>query len=751
MSMARHRVVVPLLGLLLLAACSTASHHEPPPPPPRFQGAPADTVSVGQSLHVSLVEASRKEGILATVMGADCYSQALRSLRADCRGLNDDQRAMLSLRMLNCFLADTAPDKMVPCGRRESVRACTARLDSETFAAYTVFFTNLHALCVFVQNQDFERQAEALVVRMHAAALSAERELGDIAAGLGAQAAQLSAMDGALARLALGQAGLAEGVAAGSAQVADLAERTSRLQGSMNESLAAAMKLEELQATMSSELAAAAEEGRAAARDAAGRWDALQEQAVVLEARQARYEALQGSLLEASEQLAAQNEHLQGTMHLLLGYQRRSQAALTYIMGRSCSISDAIFYVSSGAGVLLLGAVPVRALQAQVPRLLLLLVCTLVTERWAVAWLPPLLAARGNAHPHHFMQQQHAPPGVVSIHVPTWLLSHAWGDGARTQSRPSPPPVPSADTTDVIRLDNPGAQSAPPAGGTTGTSVEVQIDIRMCVRWAAGLLAAVMMAVAVRLKRVRRARDDEFLQRVHATLACVQAAQEEQLAAAAQLLARLPPSEPLEDQGCAYGHDHGRAALGGNLGGTTGRAAGGAAGGSGGRGAGAGAAKGHGAQVQAQQQQLAPPMTVARRPGGGDRPALASPAGTAAPPPASPSPRAAPGAAAPQPLLLLASLPPPAGAHAVGAGSGCTGGGAAAATSSGASDRMDATGVADAEAESQGAHAGGGGGEGEAAPRKRKGARAQDDDGGADSSGAGGGGRRERKERRRHG
>eukprot|EP00955_Chlamydomonas_euryale_P002038 22707-Chlamydomonas_euryale.AAC.8 len=91
-----------------------------------------------------------REGVVAAVLGSDCYSQALRRLGRDCRSLADADRAALALHMLNCFLTDTSGRKVV-CKRNERARDCTRRMDADTFGSYTVFYTNVHTLCVFVQ------------------------------------------------------------------------------------------------------------------------------------------------------------------------------------------------------------------------------------------------------------------------------------------------------------------------------------------------------------------------------------------------------------------------------------------------------------------------------------------------------------------------------------------------------------------------------------------------------------------------
>lgn len=53
-----------------------------------------------------------------------------------------------------------------------------------------------------------------------------------------------------------------------------------------------------------------------------------------MEARQGRYEELQGQLLSSAQQLATRSAQLQGAIDTVLVYERRSEAVLGYLMGR---------------------------------------------------------------------------------------------------------------------------------------------------------------------------------------------------------------------------------------------------------------------------------------------------------------------------------------------------------------------------------------------------------------------------------
>ena len=60
----------------------------------------------------------------------------------------------------------------------------------------------------------------------------------------------------------------------------------------------------------------------------------MRAQASALEARQGRYEELQGQLLSSAQQLATRSAQLQGAIDTVLVYERRSEAVLGYLMGR---------------------------------------------------------------------------------------------------------------------------------------------------------------------------------------------------------------------------------------------------------------------------------------------------------------------------------------------------------------------------------------------------------------------------------
>ncbi len=124
--------------------------------------------------------------------------------------------------MARCFLA-RATGEHVPraCPRTMPVSQCTRGLGDRAFQTFTQvrtralcsamqasavpqrectdrcvrmpscparsplqFFTNVHAICVFVSNQDVLRQAEAMTRAIHAAGLSALTSLDHISANL---------------------------------------------------------------------------------------------------------------------------------------------------------------------------------------------------------------------------------------------------------------------------------------------------------------------------------------------------------------------------------------------------------------------------------------------------------------------------------------------------------------------------------------------------------------------------------------
>ncbi|GAX81150.1 hypothetical protein CEUSTIGMA_g8583.t1 [Chlamydomonas eustigma] len=262
-----------------------------------------------------------------------------------------------------------------------SVQECTSNMDTSTFHAFTVFFANVHTLCVFVQNQDFERQAEELALRMYSAASAAHLQLSQIQTNLSEQKERLSHLGATLSSIDMQQKSLADIVDQGVREVRVLATSSAKLSSQISATLEISQEVRVMQHELVVELEEAAKKEEDRFKIAEKRWEEMMRQAEELDARQGRYELLQAQLMASSEDLFKQSTAMQGAIDAVIGYEQRSENVLRHIMGRSCSFWDAAWYSAVLGTVLLLGAVPVPGIQSSVPLLLLLIIGTACSER----------------------------------------------------------------------------------------------------------------------------------------------------------------------------------------------------------------------------------------------------------------------------------------------------------------------------------------------------------------------------------
>lgn len=349
------KLIATLLALLPTSAWgwpghSRASSHASPPP--QFNVVPLERFREGQAQVSTLQAAAKTETFLDKMLGTNCYSRAVKELQRDCKHLDQVQKSRLALRLANCQLA-TQGQGTYPCSDEEPLRKCVERLPDRDNFLYIEFLTHVDSMCLFIQNQDFEKHTEFMLNQLSEGAGYASEQL----ARMGSHTQRLSE-DAAAIKIstedALGRLKEQKDLQL-AAMEADRQHRTETAAkfADLSEQQSAALRLAEKQLELGKELEAATEgvgrkvvEGQSQLETLFG---SLGEKATELAAAQA-------SAAEAQQQLET---HLKGLQHNSKGlksaveavaeYQRRSDAALIKLLGRAYTLEDALFY---GAGVL---------------------------------------------------------------------------------------------------------------------------------------------------------------------------------------------------------------------------------------------------------------------------------------------------------------------------------------------------------------------------------------------------------------
>lgn len=113
----------------------------------------------------ALTAAAASESLLDRLLGTDCFSRAVAELEAGCRGLAPEAKARLALRLVQCQVA-THGGRPAPCPAAAPLKPCLDALPGRDWQLYVEFLTHADAMCVYLQNQDFEAHAERLLTRL---------------------------------------------------------------------------------------------------------------------------------------------------------------------------------------------------------------------------------------------------------------------------------------------------------------------------------------------------------------------------------------------------------------------------------------------------------------------------------------------------------------------------------------------------------------------------------------------------------
>jgi len=299
----------------------------------------------------SLKHAAGSETFLDKMLGTNCYSRAVSDLEHDCSRLDQVQKSRLALGLANCQLATQGQDTF-PCSNSEPLRACVDRLPDRENFMYIEFLTHVDSMCLFIQNQQFEKHTEMLLNTLGEGAEFAKEQLK----AMGAKAQELSQDTAAIRAVAIDTVARLQEQKDLQIEAIDVvkrhsAETTARLD-ELTVQQTEALSLAEQQLELGKQIGEATE--GVEQRIISGQtqlqtmFRMLGEKAVALVQAQDLAVQLQHDLGEQLKSLSDGSKGLRNAVDTVAEYQRRSDAALIKMLGRSYTLEDAVFY---GAGV----------------------------------------------------------------------------------------------------------------------------------------------------------------------------------------------------------------------------------------------------------------------------------------------------------------------------------------------------------------------------------------------------------------
>jgi hypothetical protein len=129
-----------------------------------------------------LEKQASNEGFLDVMLGGNCYTQAVQSLKQSCTNLDADGSMWLAFQLANCLFSKTRR-RTYPCAQdARSISSCIMRMQSEDYIVFSQFLTHVHSMCVFIANTDFQTRAETMLNTLFAAGADAsEKACRDLA------------------------------------------------------------------------------------------------------------------------------------------------------------------------------------------------------------------------------------------------------------------------------------------------------------------------------------------------------------------------------------------------------------------------------------------------------------------------------------------------------------------------------------------------------------------------------------------
>ena len=138
--------------------------------------------------YLNLIEKYQKqESLLDVLFGKSCYTEAMRRIQRDCRDLSPEDNSRLALLLMYCQQIVQGGDRSnarLKCDNGELLKNCIGRLTERENAMYIEFLTHVDSICMFLQNQGFEKYAESVLNNLVTGSSSALEKISILHSGL---------------------------------------------------------------------------------------------------------------------------------------------------------------------------------------------------------------------------------------------------------------------------------------------------------------------------------------------------------------------------------------------------------------------------------------------------------------------------------------------------------------------------------------------------------------------------------------
>eukprot|EP00892_Ulva_mutabilis_P003230 jgi/Ulvmu1/12908/UM098_0096.1 len=356
----------------------------------QFSRSKGDLLQRGKDQVEALYQKSNDEGVVDIMFGTNCYTSAVRSLEQGCQAMDTDTSMWLAFHLANCLWAKTGRRTYSggPCTQQgQDAAPCISQMSNEDYIVFIQFLQNVHTMCMFVANADFQERAEAMLNTLFRAGSEANLQVTHLNKGLRHQTLTLEAMDGELHSLARDQQHIADGLKTSIDMLGGLRSAAAALTEGMHRSEAAHQQLLHVEEAVAIKLAHVRQEQMQHVEASQAVWKAAEHQARQVLEWQEKYIALQEAILINTEAMTQASDGMKLALSFVEAAQERGNNALATVLGKSYGLTDFAFY-----GCVLITTMAVgwssHFRRAQLHVFMLLLAC-IGLERMMLAWLAP--------------------------------------------------------------------------------------------------------------------------------------------------------------------------------------------------------------------------------------------------------------------------------------------------------------------------------------------------------------------------
>lgn len=276
--------------------------------------------------------------------------------------MEQEAKSRLALSLTNCQLA-VQGSRTYPCGGHEALYLCLRRFSDREHHIYVEFLTHIDSICLFVQNQQFERYTESMLNRLAEGAAYAEQHLSSIGLATGELTKEVSSVrnsaEEAVDRLKQSKEY--------QLQIMDIARQHNqesrerfveldRKQSIALERTAAQLELSQHLMNIQKNVASQIAQNEVS-------FDMLfkkiNKEAEALIASQRASQSTQEALASHLLSLEKESKGLRSVVETVAEYQRRYEAVLIRLLGKSYSYEDALYWLAGFLLVMICGTMKV--------------------------------------------------------------------------------------------------------------------------------------------------------------------------------------------------------------------------------------------------------------------------------------------------------------------------------------------------------------------------------------------------------